>query len=326
MRIVNPLYDQAFKYLMDNEAIAKKIVSTILNQEVISLQSKPQETKLLDSKNMVPLSRYDFKAIINTENNEHRNILIEVQKSKYPDPIMRFRRYLAKNYLKEETFIDENGNEVKRALPVVTIYFLGYSLEEYQSAAIKVDNLASDIFTNKSLHKNSPFVQLLTHPSYILQVNRSLPGTNSRIEHLMSLFNQNYKIDSDYVLDISIKNAIGIEEVAEYLHQGIFDEGMIESLIVEKEYKACVKKLENEIVSANKKTAEAEQKEQEAKKKEREAKQREQEAKQKEQEAKKKEQEANIKLAKKMKKYGESIADIINETGLSEDEINKLKH
>lgn len=43
MRIVNPLYDQAFKYLMDNEAIAKKILSLILEQEIISLQSKSQK-------------------------------------------------------------------------------------------------------------------------------------------------------------------------------------------------------------------------------------------------------------------------------------------
>ena len=44
-----------------------------------------------------------------------------------------------------------------------------------------------------------------------------------------------------------------------------------------------------------------------------------------EEEERRQKEEAQIKLAKKMLKYGESIADIISETGLSETEIRKLK-
>ena len=40
--------------------------------------------------------------------------------------------------------------------------------------------------------------------------------------------------------------------------------------------------------------------------------------------AKKREEETKRKLAQKMKKYGESIEDIMRETGLSKDEIEKL--
>ncbi|MFH1321916.1 MAG: hypothetical protein ABII90_14850, partial [Bacteroidota bacterium] len=40
MRIGNPLYYQAFKYLIENERIAKRIISFIIDQEVISLQLK----------------------------------------------------------------------------------------------------------------------------------------------------------------------------------------------------------------------------------------------------------------------------------------------
>ncbi len=50
------------------------------------------------------------------------------------------------------------------------------------------------------------------------------------------------------------------------------------------------------------------------------------EAKAREEEAKAREEEAKQKLAKKMIKYGESIEEIIKETGLTEDEINKLKY
>jgi len=49
MKIVNPLYDYAFKYLMDNEQIAKKVLSIILNTKVLQLHSKPEETPISEN-------------------------------------------------------------------------------------------------------------------------------------------------------------------------------------------------------------------------------------------------------------------------------------
>jgi len=76
-------------------------------------------------KNSIPLSRFDFKAIIRTPDKKEQNVLIEIQKSKNPDPIMRFRRYLGKNYIKQETFINAEGKEETRPLPIITIYESG---------------------------------------------------------------------------------------------------------------------------------------------------------------------------------------------------------
>lgn len=59
MKIVNPIYDNAFKYLMDNQAIAKIVLSIILDTKVISLESKPQET-LLAVEEGISVSRFDF--------------------------------------------------------------------------------------------------------------------------------------------------------------------------------------------------------------------------------------------------------------------------
>ncbi len=77
---------------------------------------------------------------------------------------------------------------------------------------------------------------------------------------------------------------------------------------------------------------EAKQKEQEAKqeaeqerKEKQEAKQKEQEAKQEAEQERKEKQEAKIKFAKKMLKYGESMEEISEETGLSKAEIEKIK-
>ena len=43
MRIANPLYDAAFKYLMDDQAAARLLVGAVLGEEVVSLQPLPQE-------------------------------------------------------------------------------------------------------------------------------------------------------------------------------------------------------------------------------------------------------------------------------------------
>jgi len=107
MRIINPLYDQAFKYLMDNEQAAKMVLSVILEKEVLSVQTKSTEQALIDKRREVHLSRFDFKAIIRSPETGEQNVLIEIQKSKNPDPIMRFRRYLGKNYIRTESFIDK---------------------------------------------------------------------------------------------------------------------------------------------------------------------------------------------------------------------------
>ena len=43
MRIANPMYDAAFKYLMDDQAAARLLVGAVLGEEVVSLEALPQE-------------------------------------------------------------------------------------------------------------------------------------------------------------------------------------------------------------------------------------------------------------------------------------------
>ena len=43
MRIANPLYDIVFKYLMEDNSLAKLVLSTILGEEITTLAFRPQE-------------------------------------------------------------------------------------------------------------------------------------------------------------------------------------------------------------------------------------------------------------------------------------------
>ncbi|MEM9848848.1 MAG: hypothetical protein AAF847_13255, partial [Bacteroidota bacterium] len=81
MKIINPLYDYAFKYLMQNNRIAKKVLSTLLECEVLELSIEQQEIVLVDETKGLRLYRLDFSALILDELGNKKKVLIELQKS-----------------------------------------------------------------------------------------------------------------------------------------------------------------------------------------------------------------------------------------------------
>jgi hypothetical protein len=142
MRIANPIYDAVFKYLMEDTDIAKGLISEIIGEEIVDLELKPQEhfSKKADQ---ILIFRLDFKAIIKTSGGHYKKVLIELQKSKHLSDIVRFRKYLGENYRKEDEIKDEKGQTSKVSLPIITIYFLGFKLENAEDALLQkiVDRL-----------------------------------------------------------------------------------------------------------------------------------------------------------------------------------------
>ena len=43
MQIANPIYDVVFKYLMEDAKIAKLLISSIIGEEIETLDFRPQE-------------------------------------------------------------------------------------------------------------------------------------------------------------------------------------------------------------------------------------------------------------------------------------------
>ena len=43
LKIANPIYDSVFKHLMENQEIARGLLSRLMGVEVISLEPRPQE-------------------------------------------------------------------------------------------------------------------------------------------------------------------------------------------------------------------------------------------------------------------------------------------
>jgi len=194
--IANPIYDVVFKYLLEDADIARDLLSTILGEEVVLLEFKPQETST-ESSEGIKILRLDFKAIIKKKDGTLFKVLIELQKSKQVFDVMRFRRYLGDNYRKEDQMIEKDGLAVFRPLPIITIYFLGFLLNNVPSGVIKVKRDYVDVVTEEILGVKDDFVELLTHDSYMIQVGRLPKESRGKLDRVMQIFSPMYQNKAD---------------------------------------------------------------------------------------------------------------------------------
>ena len=190
MVIANPIFDIVFKRMMENDSVAKFFIGTLLGQTIENVEVKPQEFTYTDELAGLAVFRLDFIATIKTDTGEQKKVLIEIQKAKNQIDLMRFRNYLAEQYKKEDVL-----NNEKVILPITTIYILGFKLPEIDAPCIKVERNYKDLVKNKIIDKKSDFVEKLTHDSYIIQVDRITNSYSSKLEKLLSLFEQQHFID-----------------------------------------------------------------------------------------------------------------------------------
>ncbi len=213
MIIANPIYDVVFKRMMENEKVAKFFIGTLLDETIETIEVKPQEytfnsvidyedpqvIKAIESKMVERLSirilRLDFIATIKTKNGELKKVLIEIQKANSPLDLMRFRNYLAEQYKKEDII---NSNKV--VLPITTIYVLGFDLSDIETPCIKVERQYKDLINGVILETKSDFVEKLTHDSFVVQVERITGRYQTKLDKLLSVFEQNHFIDDKKII------------------------------------------------------------------------------------------------------------------------------
>jgi hypothetical protein len=304
MKIVNPIYDNAFKYMMDNEDIAKIVLSIILDTKVIDINAKPQEANKAVNQEIF-ITRFDYKAVILDENGENKTVIIEIQKYNTRNPIDRFRNYLALNYQKKETYINTDGDRITSSLPIISIYILGYDLKEFNCRAIRIDNKPFDIIQQKQIDVKSKFVELLTHKSFILIAAKknNIVKRNTRLEKFLDLFIQKFiGEDKNTIIDVNpIDDDSELMSVLKHLNEAILDEQLIINIQAERDHLKDIEELEIDIKKAKEKLANEKIKTQIAESK----------AKKSEEEAK----ETNSKL--------KSSVELLLELGLSQDKITE---
>ncbi len=328
MKIINPLYDKAFKYLMENNRLAKKVLSVILEVEIEELILGQQETLVTSETHKLSLFRLDFKATIKEADGSRKTVLIELQKSKLPTDIKRFRNYLGANYITKghnatsekssyDNVIEEPSPVYSKILPIITIYILGYNLDDLPYMAVTVNRDIINSVSKEKIEATCFFIEHLTHRSHIIQVRRLPEERRTRLEKFLTLFNQAWCTSEDYILDLQ-EIPEEFNDVATYLHTPVLDEKFRRQLEGEQEIETILDTQEAKFL---KKIEEAEQQKEEAEQQKEEAEQQKEEAENKMQEERKQKKTIALKLARQLKKAGMTNDEIIKETGLSKKDI-----
>jgi hypothetical protein len=209
IEIANPVYDVVFKHLMENTRVASYFIEALTEEKVEDLTMRshnftvfkwsskfekfnltPEDIERLKKLTVLCL---DFVATIKTEG-EYKKVLIEIQKARNTSDVWRFRDYLAANYKRREV-IKERGRKKNDPIPIITIYLLGFNLQETdEEVIISKRNLLSGR-TKKALNVTVPFMEYLTHDCYLVQLGRITGKTQTRLDRVLSVFEQRYFID-----------------------------------------------------------------------------------------------------------------------------------
>ena len=213
--VANPLYDAVFKYLMEDDRIAKTILAALLKKKVIDVKIRRNEYANLTRRESISMFRIDFAATVLDEDNQPHLMLIELQKTWLPTETLRFRRYLALQYNNEENMLKEEHE--KYAIPMVAIYLLGHCVGKIEEPVIYVNHHAYN-YDGKKVEEGipDPFVESLQHDSIIVQIPLLHGRVNNRLEKVLCLFDQTNVADNKKVIKVDDKQFEGDNDM-EYI-------------------------------------------------------------------------------------------------------------
>ena len=216
--IANPLYDVVFKYLMEDERIAKTILSALLQKQVVAVKMRRHEYSNI-SRDAISMFRVDFAATVKEDNGEERLILIELQKTWLETETLRFRQYLAVQYNNKENMREDTDG--KYALPTVAVYLLGHRIGQINNSVVYAKHKIYDYDGNEvSLDKPDPFVESLQHDSIIVQIPLLHGRVNNRLEKVLSVFDQTMIYPQDqHVLELDDQTYADDADMTYILHR-----------------------------------------------------------------------------------------------------------
>lgn len=241
MILANPIYDVVLKYLMEDTEIARRLLSKIIGEEIVDISVQPQEYTGRSDKFEVIILRLDFRAIIKTEEGKNKKVLIELQKGKNSADIMRFRKYLGDNYRKEDS--SETNKKNKDALPIITIYFLGFRLTNVATSILKVNREYIDLITDEKIETKEDFVEKLTHDSYVIQIPRLKKKVRNEIERVLKVFNQSYVTADNKTLEFKEQDFEDdelLKLIADRLRKAATEEELLRKIEIEEEVESTI--------------------------------------------------------------------------------------
>jgi hypothetical protein len=259
MLVANPIYDVVFKYMMEDTRVAKIFLSTIIAKEILEIQFLPQELSGIKSTKDEPLSlnltvyRLDFSAKVRDKYGKEEVIIIEVQKTKLYGDVMRFRRYLGKQYMDESLTYetkDAKGKLVKMGVPIYSIYFLGSSLvgfEDHPIVRIKM-NVTNQV-TGESIEQDDDFIKSMYHEGTIVNIPALKSQQSGDLEILLTIFAQQNITENMHISNLEEKNyPIKFHPIIKRLKQAVQVKEVREIMEIEDEFAKEINEYENRVL------------------------------------------------------------------------------
>ena len=252
MIVANPIYDIVFKYLMEDERIARTILSALLKKDVVEVKVRPHEYAN-GQRDTLSVFRIDFGATIREADGHTHFILIELQKTWLETETLRFRQYLGVQYQSPRNIIGKDGH----AIPMVAVYLLGHKVGDIEEPVIYVRHHSYN-YDGQLVTKGlpNPFVDSLTHDSIIVQIPRLHGQINNRLDKVLSIFDQTLKDGQNgQVLNIDDSMYSGDDEMQHILHRLLMaatNADMRQDMNVEDEYYSIIEKRDTEILQRDK--------------------------------------------------------------------------
>ena len=255
-RIANPIYDSVFKFLMEDERVARTLLSALLQKKVVKVEMRPHEYTNTQQ-DRISIFRIDFGAYIREDNGSEHLIIVELQKTWRPTETLRFRRYLGVQYGNERNISDIDGEP----LPIVSIYLLGHKVDDLKESVVYVRRQYLD-YESREITEGVPsaFVERLTHDSIIVQIPYLSGAARNHIEKLLTFFDQSYvSEESKQVLTIDGRNEQAdddLQYIFTRLAYAAANPEVRHMMDVEDEILGELEDLDTKIAQANKKIAE----------------------------------------------------------------------
>ena len=255
MKVANPIYDIVFKYMMEDERIARTILSALLKVDVLAVEIRPHEYSD-DTHDNLSVFRIDFGATIRDAEGNKKLILIELQKTWLETETLRFRQYLGVHYSNPKNMQSDGS-----ALPMVAVYILGHKVGDIEEPVLYVNHQSLD-YDGNIVTRGLPnsFVDSLTHNSIIVQIPRLHGHINNRLDMVLSIFDQSRRDEDDKrILRIDnrvYENDADMEHILHRLTMAAADADMRHKMNVEDEYFSVIEKRDTEILMRDRQLAE----------------------------------------------------------------------
>ncbi len=254
LHVANPIYDSVFKYIMEDERIAKTVISALLKKEVTGVTVRPHEYSNT-TRDSLSMFRIDFAARVREDDGKERVVLIELQKTWLDTETLRFRQYLGAQYSSKRNIME--GSRKGYAFPMVAVYLLGHRVGSIDEPVLYVHHKPYN-YEGAVVTKGipDPFVDSLVHDSIIVQIPLLHGQVNNRLEKVLSVFDQTKKDANDtQVLNIDETRYEGDDDMMYMLHRltaAAADSEMRQDMNVEDEYFSAIEDRDTALMKRDK--------------------------------------------------------------------------